>query len=53
MYTQAMDTMAREGAPKLEKVLSADEQALQGRFDARIDAGIALIQHNSFEHVRL
>src|SRR5512143_1818993 len=39
MYTQAMDTMAREGAPKLEKVLSADEQALQDRFDARIDAG--------------
>ena len=39
MYTQAMDTMAREGTPKLEKVLSADEQALQDRFDARIDAG--------------
>jgi ring-1,2-phenylacetyl-CoA epoxidase subunit PaaA len=39
MYTQAMDTMAREGAPKLGKVLSADEQALQQRFDARIDAG--------------
>jgi ring-1,2-phenylacetyl-CoA epoxidase subunit PaaA len=40
MYTQAMDTMAREGsAPKLEKVLSADEQHLQERFDARIDAG--------------
>jgi ring-1,2-phenylacetyl-CoA epoxidase subunit PaaA len=39
MYTQAMDTMAREGAGKLERVLSADEQALQDRFDARIDAG--------------
>jgi ring-1,2-phenylacetyl-CoA epoxidase subunit PaaA len=39
MYTQAMDTMAREGAAKLEKVLSAEEQALQDRFDARIDAG--------------
>ena len=39
MYTQAMDTMAREGGAKLEKVLSADEQALQDRFDARIDAG--------------
>ncbi|MGL6112345.1 MAG: 1,2-phenylacetyl-CoA epoxidase subunit PaaA [Rubrivivax sp.] len=39
MYTQAMDTMAREGAGKLERVLSADEQALQQRFDARIDAG--------------
>jgi len=39
MYTQAMDTMAREGAGKLERVLSADEQVLQDRFDARIDAG--------------
>ena len=39
MYTQAMDTMAREGAGKPERVLSADEQALQQRFDARIDAG--------------
>jgi ring-1,2-phenylacetyl-CoA epoxidase subunit PaaA len=39
MYTQAMDTMAREGGGKLERVLSADEQALQQRFDARIDAG--------------
>ncbi len=39
MYTQAMDTMAREGAGKLERVLSADEQALQDRFDARIDGG--------------
>jgi len=34
-----MDTMAREGAGKLERVLSADEQVLQDRFDARIDAG--------------
>ncbi len=39
MYTQAMDTMARDGGAKLEKVLNADEQALQDRFDARIDAG--------------
>ncbi|MFP5400031.1 MAG: 1,2-phenylacetyl-CoA epoxidase subunit PaaA [Gammaproteobacteria bacterium] len=39
MYTQAMDTMAREGGKKLEKVLSPDEQRLQERFDARIDAG--------------
>ncbi|RVT52246.1 1,2-phenylacetyl-CoA epoxidase subunit PaaA [Rubrivivax albus] len=40
MYTQAMDTMAREGgAKKLEKVLSPEEQRLQERFDARIDAG--------------
>jgi len=39
MYTQAMDTMAREGGAKLEKVLSPEEQALQQRFDARIDAG--------------
>ncbi len=39
MYTQAMDTMAREGGARLEKVLSPDEQRLQERFDARIDAG--------------
>ena len=39
MYTQAMDTMAREGAGKVGPVLSADEQARQQRFDARIDAG--------------
>ncbi len=39
MYTQAMDTMAREAGGKLERVLSADEQKLQERFDARIDAG--------------
>jgi ring-1,2-phenylacetyl-CoA epoxidase subunit PaaA len=39
MYTQAMDTVAREGASKLERVLSADQQVLQDRFDARIDAG--------------
>ena len=39
MYTQAMDTMAREGGAKLEKVMSADEQRLQERFDARIDEG--------------
>jgi ring-1,2-phenylacetyl-CoA epoxidase subunit PaaA len=39
MYTQAMDTMAREGAGKLERVLKPEEQALQDRFDARIDAG--------------
>ena len=40
MYTQAMDTMAREGrAASWSRALSADEQALQDRFDARIDAG--------------
>ena len=39
MYTQAMDTAAREGSAKLEKVLSPEELALQQRFDARIDAG--------------
>ena len=39
MYTQAMDTMAREGGAKLDKVPTAEEQALQQRFDARIDAG--------------
>jgi ring-1,2-phenylacetyl-CoA epoxidase subunit PaaA len=39
MYTQAMDTMAREGAGKLERVLGPEEQALQQHFDAKIDAG--------------
>ncbi len=39
MYTQAMDTMAREGGSKLEKVPTPDEQRLQQRFDARIDEG--------------
>jgi ring-1,2-phenylacetyl-CoA epoxidase subunit PaaA len=39
MYTQAMDTMAHEGAGKLEPVRSAEEERLQQRFDARIDAG--------------
>src|SRR5437016_9213874 len=38
MYTQAMDTMGKdEGKPKL--VRSAEEMALQQRFDTRIDAG--------------
>jgi ring-1,2-phenylacetyl-CoA epoxidase subunit PaaA len=38
MYTQAMDTMVKDGdKPKL--VRSAEEMALQQRFDARIDAG--------------
>ncbi|MCA0175332.1 MAG: 1,2-phenylacetyl-CoA epoxidase subunit A [Proteobacteria bacterium] len=37
MYTQAMDTMGKDGdAPALQ---TADQQALQARFDARIDAG--------------
>jgi ring-1,2-phenylacetyl-CoA epoxidase subunit PaaA len=39
MYTQAMDTMAREGAAKLEPALTPEAQALQQRFDERIDAG--------------
>ncbi|MFM2068438.1 MAG: hypothetical protein RLZZ584_3347, partial [Pseudomonadota bacterium] len=38
MYTQAMDTMAREGggndAPRV-----VEDAALQARFDARIDEG--------------
>ena len=38
MYTQAMDLMGKEaGAPQV--VASPEEQALQQRFDARIDAG--------------
>ena len=39
MYTQALDTQARE-APEAAKALrSAEELQLQERFDARIDAG--------------
>ncbi len=39
MYTQAMDTLAREGAAASAKPLSPEEQRLQQRFDARIDEG--------------
>ena len=38
MYTQAMDTMGKE-ASSPKAVASPEEQALQQRFDARIDAG--------------
>lgn len=38
MYTQAMDTMGKEAAGP-RPAASAQEQALQRRFDARIDAG--------------
>jgi ring-1,2-phenylacetyl-CoA epoxidase subunit PaaA len=34
-----MDTMARDAGGKRERALGADEQALQQRFDAKIDAG--------------
>ena len=37
MYTQAMDTMGKEEAPKA--VRSAEEAQLEARFDERIDAG--------------
>ena len=37
MYTQAMDTMGKDEAPKALR--SAEEMQLQQRFDARIDAG--------------
>src|SRR3954454_14469068 len=37
MYTQAMDTMGKDEAPKALR--SAEEMQLQERFDARIDAG--------------
>jgi ring-1,2-phenylacetyl-CoA epoxidase subunit PaaA len=37
MYTQAMDTMGKDGAAKA--VRSADEMVQQERFDTRIDAG--------------
>jgi ring-1,2-phenylacetyl-CoA epoxidase subunit PaaA len=39
MYTQAMDTMPKELGDAPKALRSADEIALQERFDARIDAG--------------
>ena len=39
MYTQAMDTMPKELGEAPKALRSADELALQERFDARIDAG--------------
>ena len=40
MYTQAMDTLAREaGDAGLKPVRSAEDMRLEERFDARIDAG--------------
>ncbi len=39
MYTQAMDTMPKELGEAPKALRSAEELALQERFDARIDAG--------------
>ena len=39
MYTQAMDTMGKDGAEAPRAVRSADEAARLEQFDARIDAG--------------
>ena len=39
MYTQAMDLMAKEGKSEKPVLRSAEELALEERFDARIDAG--------------
>ena len=42
MYTQAMDTMAaraRARRPRSQPVKSADDQAREAAFEARIDAG--------------
>ena len=39
MYTQAMDTMPKELGEAPKTLRSAEELALQERFDARIDAG--------------
>ena len=39
MYTQAMDTMPKELGEAPKTLRSAEELALQQRFDARIDAG--------------
>ena len=39
MYTQAMDTMAREAKGKVQPVKSPEEMARDAAFEARIDAG--------------
>src|SRR4051812_31610680 len=39
MYTQAMDTMGKDRDDAPRPVRSAEEAALQARFDERIDAG--------------
>src|SRR5512147_2018177 len=39
MYTQAMDTMAREAKGQVQAVKSPEEQAREAAFEARIDAG--------------
>ena len=39
MYTQAMDTMAREAKSQVQAVKSAEEQAREAAFEARIEAG--------------
>ena len=39
MYTQAMDTLPKDLSDAPKTLRSADELALQARFDARIDAG--------------
>jgi ring-1,2-phenylacetyl-CoA epoxidase subunit PaaA len=39
MYTQAMDTMGKDGEPSPKTLRSAEDLQRQERFDARIDAG--------------
>lgn len=39
MYTQAMDTLAREAKPAVQAVKSPEELAREAAFEARIDAG--------------
>jgi ring-1,2-phenylacetyl-CoA epoxidase subunit PaaA len=39
MYTQAMDTMAREAKSQVQAIKSADEQAREAAFEARIEGG--------------
>ena len=39
MYTQAMDTMGKDMNEAPKALRSAEELALQQRFDARIDEG--------------
>ena len=39
MYTQAMDTMGKDGSDTKATLRSAEEMQRQEQFDARIDAG--------------
>ena len=40
MYTQAMDTMPKEGRKPERRLESAEEVELQRRFDARVESAL-------------